>query len=254
MARKRGNNEGTVYRLPSGRWNAQISLEGHRLSKSFDTQREGTEWLRKARNQIETGMTYASSTVTLGEFLDSWLTSTKASKRQSTWKHYDQLTRKYIRPHLGQVKIKDLRPEHIQAFYNNLLATNVGVPTIDKIHTLLHSALGQAVKVGLANRNTTDAAIPPKVPAKEMKILDESQVRQMLITARSSRLETLLHLALATGMRQMELLGLKWDDLDWNKQTIKVERQLVRSNQGVWSLSRLRPRMAGGPWRWESKQ
>ncbi len=68
MARKRGNNEGTVYRLPSGRWNAQVTLEGHRLSKSFDTQREGTEWLRKARNQIETGMTYASSTVTLENF------------------------------------------------------------------------------------------------------------------------------------------------------------------------------------------
>ena len=64
-----------------------------------------------------------------------------------------------------------------------------------------------------------------------MKILDDSQVSQLLVAACETRLEALLHLAVATGMRQMELLGLKWDDLDWNKQTIKVERQLVRPDR-----------------------
>ena len=66
-----------------------------------------------------------------------------------------------------------------------------------------------------------------------MKILDDSQVSQLLVAASGTRLEALLHLAVATGMRQMELLGLKWDDLDWNKQTIKVERQFVRSNPSI---------------------
>ncbi|HSF82485.1 MAG TPA: site-specific integrase, partial [Anaerolineales bacterium] len=112
------------------------------------------------------------------------------------------------------------------------LSDSVGVPTINKIHIMLHSALGYALRAGLVNRNVTDAAIPPKAPAKEMKIIDESQVSQMLIAARGSRLEALLHLAVATGMRQMELLGLKWNDLDWVKQTLKIERQLVRSKSG----------------------
>jgi integrase len=68
----------------------------------------------------------------------------------------------------------------------------------------------------------------PRIPEKEMKILDEDQVTQFLIAAKGSRYEALLHLAVTTGMRQMELLGLKWEDLDWNEQTIRVERQLER--------------------------
>ena len=106
----------------------------------------------------------------------------------------------------------------------------MGTYTIIKIHTMMHSALEQAVKAGLANRNVTDAAIAPSVPSKEMKILDESQVSQLLLTARDTRMEALLHLAVSTGMRQMEILGLKWSDLDWIKRTLKVERQLIRGD------------------------
>jgi integrase len=57
-----------------------------------------------------------------------------------------------------------------------------------------------------------------------MKFLDEGQVSQLLITARGSRMEALIYLAVSTGMRQMELLGLKWTDLDWIKHTLKIER------------------------------
>jgi len=71
---------------------------------------------------------------------------------------------------------------------------------------------------------------PPSQPVKEMKILDESQVSQLLVAARESRMEALLHLAVSTGMRQMEILGLKWKDLDWIKRTLKVERQLDRED------------------------
>ena len=84
-----------------------------------------------------------------------------------------------------------------------------------------------------------------------MKFLEESQVSQLLIAARSSRLEALLHLAVTTGMRQMEILGLKWTDLDWIKQTLKVERQLVRSTWERSSLSPRKPGKAGGQSRWE---
>jgi integrase len=174
-------------------------------------------------------MTFASTTVSLGEYMQSWLDSTKASKRQNTWKSYEQLARNYLIPKLGKSKLKDLRPDQIQEFYNRLLADNVGTYSIIKIHIMLHSALQQAVKVGLANRNATDAAIPPKPPSKEMKILEENQVSQMLVAVQGTRLGTLLQLAVTTGMRQMELLGLKWTDLDWIKQTLKVERQLERS-------------------------
>jgi integrase len=173
-------------------------------------------------------MTYTSTKITLGVYMDDWLTSTKSSKRTSTWSHYEQVTRSYIGPGLGQIKIKDLRPEHIQGFYNKLLEQEIGTYTIIKIHTILHSALEYAAKLGMINRNSASFVQPPKEPATEMAILNESQLSQFLIAAMTHRWDALFHLAIATGARQMELLGLKWTDLDWIKQTLKVERQLIR--------------------------
>ncbi len=85
MARKRANNEGTVYKLPSGRWCAQLSLDGQRMSKAFDTQKDGLDWIRSSRRQIDDGMTYTSTKVTLAEFLTNWLTSSKTRLRPRTW-------------------------------------------------------------------------------------------------------------------------------------------------------------------------
>jgi integrase len=229
MARIRGKNEGSIHQRDNGTWRAQVSLEGRRLSHTTKTRRECQEWLKKTIDQVDNGMTFSSTTVTVGEYLKNWLESAKASKRRNTWLGYEQLSRNYVIPNLGKVKLKDLRPDQIQSFYNRLLANEVGTYSIIKIHIMLHSALKQAVKFGLANRNPIDGAIPPKPPGEEMTILEESQASQLLVAAQGSRIEALLHLALATGMRQMELLGLKWTDLDWIKQTLKIERQLERS-------------------------
>ena len=232
MAKIRGKNEGSIHQRKNGTWRAQVSLDGQRLSFTGKTRRECQNWIKQTVQQIDHGLTYASTTITIEDHLESWLTIVKASKRHSTWLHYEHLSRNFVCPHLGKLKLKDLRPDQIQAFYNRLLADDVGIHTVIKIHIMLHSALGHALKTGLVNRNPADAAVPPKAPTKEMQFLDSSQVSQLLIAARGGRLEALLHIAVTTGMRQMEILGLKWTDLDWIKQTLKVERQLVRSGPG----------------------
>lgn len=234
VAKKRGNNEGTIHKLPNGKWRAQVTLEDCRLGHVFNTRGECQEWIRKLRNQIDDGLTYASTRQTLSEYMQSWLVSIKAAKRRSTWVQYDQVTRSYIMPNLGHLKVKDIRPEHIQGMYNRLLEQGAGVYTILKIHTVLHGALQRAVKTGMIGRNPASFTQPPKEPANEMAILNESQVSQLFVAAIGHRWEALYHLAVVTGMRQMELLGLKWTDLDWVRQTIKVERQLAKpAGEGV---------------------
>jgi integrase len=228
MAMKRGNSEGSIYKRSNGTWSVQVTLQGRRLSHTFKTQRECHEWLKKIRGQIDDGMTLASTKTSLGEFLTGWLTSTKTSKGRGTWQHYEQLIRTYIIPNLGGIKVRDLRPDHIQAFYNRLFDEHVGVYTIRKVHTTLHSALQQAAKTGFIGRNPVSYAQPPKEPDIEMDILNGSQVSRLLIAAQGHRLEALFHLAVISGMRQMELLGLQWNDLDWIKQTLKIERQLLK--------------------------
>lgn len=228
MPRKRGNNEGSVFRLSSGRWCGQVSHEGHRQSKSFITQRECIDWVRQSRNQIGDGMSYASTQITLGEYLDGWLTVKKAERRYATWVHYDWLARGYIIPVLGNIKLKDLRAIHIQELYTNLLKSGIGIPTVRKIHAVMNSALNKAVKNDVIMGNPVKKADPPEKPQKEMVILSEIQIGQLLVTAKNHRLEALFHLAISTGMRESELLGLQWKDLDWIKQIVKVERQLER--------------------------
>ena len=230
MAKKRANSEGSIYKRANGTWSVQATLQGHRLSQTFKTQGECQEWLKKTRGQIDDGMTLASTKISLREFLPGWLTSTKTTIGPRTWQHYEQLIRTYIIPNLGEIKVRDLRPENIQAFYNRLFDGEVGVYTIRKIHITLHGALQQAVKTGMIGRNPASFAQPPKEPANEMSILNESQVSQLLVAAQGHRLEALIHLAVISGMRQMELLGLKWSDLDWIKQTLKIERQLLKPN------------------------
>jgi len=228
MAKKRGNNEGSIHRKPNGSWRAQITLDGRRLSYSARTRQECQEWIRKMLNRIDEGMTFASSKITLDDFFSSWLISMKASIKPRTWSQYEQLVHQHICPSLGYIRVKDLRPDQIQSLYNRLQEHEIGVHTIRKIHAVLHSALSHASKMNMIRVNPASAAIKPQEPVREMAILDESQVTQMLITAQNTRLEPILHLAVTTGMREMEILGLKWTDLDWIKHTLKIERQLAR--------------------------
>ncbi len=230
MAKKRGNNEGTIHRRKSGSWRAQVTLDGHRLGFTADTRKECQDWIRETLGKIDDGLTFANTKLFAKDFLNDWLTSKKASIRPTTYTHYELLIRKHAVPHIGNIKLKDLRPQHIQRLYNLLPAKGVGIPTIEKLHTALHSAFSYAAKTGIITRNPANATIPPSAPPKEMQILTENQVSQMFITAKGHRWEALYYLAVTSGMRQMELLGLKWTDLDWMRRTIKIERQLVRPN------------------------
>jgi integrase len=228
MTRRRGNNEGCLHQRANGTWQALVSLQGHRISHTSKTRHEAQEWLRQTLKQVDDGLSYASTKLTLANYLEEWLAGEKSAMRQSTWGHYEQLTRSYIYPMIGKLTLKDLRTAHLQGFYNRLGDQKVGIPTIRKIHKLLHSSLSAALETGLIMRNPAAFAHPPHEPMAEMKILDESQVSQFLVSIIGHQWEALFYLAITTGMRRGELLGLKWEDLDWLKGTVKVDRQASR--------------------------
>ena len=228
MAKKRGNNEGSIHKRPNGTWRAQVSLSGTRLSFAADTRAECQIWIKKTINQIDNGLTLDGAQTKLQDYLPSWLTSIKSSLRLRTWEQYTQIAEHHILPTLGPVKLKDLRPDVIQRFYTTKLDQGTGDRTVQLIHVVLHRSLAHAVNLGILPRNPTDATLRPEYDHEEMQVLDENQVSQLMIVLRGDRHEALVHLAVATGMRQAELLGLKWSDLDWNKQTIRVQRQLRR--------------------------
>jgi integrase len=128
--------------------------------------------------------------------------------------------------------------EHIEGLYQALLQDGVSVRNVRYVHSLLHRSLSDAVKRGVVGLNAAHGARQPKMVHQEMKILDENQVMQFFIAVQDDRNEALYHMAIKTGMRKGELMGLKWTDLDWNRGTIRVQRQVQRvTGQGMVFMS-----------------
>lgn len=238
MARKiRGRNEGSIYKRKNGSWRAQITLDGHRVSHSAKTRTECHQWLKKILRQIDDGMTFASTKLTFQMLSNTWMESKKSNLNQNTWSQYNHLLNRHVLPTIGNINLRELRSSQIQCLYGDLLAQRVGTWTVLKIHTVVKCMLSYATITGLIQKNPANQIILLREPTPEMKILDESQVSKLLVTASGNRLAGLYHLAVTTGMRQSEILGLKWIDLDWVNHTIKVERQLIRPDNSEVKFS-----------------
>lgn len=234
MANKRGHGEGTYRRRQSGRWQAQTSLDGCRLSKTFDTAKECREWLREIDEQKANGLSIQGAKITVGAYLEVWLANIQSTLRPRTWEQYASSVRNHLKPSLGDVRLGELQPLQIQSCYTLLRRKGLGDRTVQVVHGVLHRALVVAHRQGLIGRNLASAVERPKVRHKEMQHLNENQARALLIAAMGKRDEALYHIALKTGMRQGEILGLRWFDLDWSSGELHVKRKLQRvTGQGL---------------------
>lgn len=227
MARKiRGKNEGSLHQRPNGVWRAQISLDGKRISKDFNNKTDAQEWMRNTQSKVEKGFDYQASKMTLGEYLPKWLDSTKASLRPKTADQYERILNKHILPQLSNVQLKDMHLDQIERFYSSLLLSGVGVRTVRIIHNILHKSMDKAVRYRMVVVNPIHGAELPRYKHGEMRVLDEGQITQFLVAAQGSPFLALYQLAITTGIRQGELLGLKWSDLQWHNGTLHIQRQV----------------------------
>lgn len=229
---KRLHGEGSIQQLKNGKWRCRVSdPNGKRISYTGATHREALTWLRNTTNQINQGLTYEAAKVTVEDYLERWLSGVKSSLRPSTFTGYQRTIRKYLIPALGTTAVKDLKADHIRYVYDGWLKDGAGVPTVRKAHQVLHRALESARETGLVYQNPADIVRAPKKAQGEMAFWTETEANQFLTTARGHRLYALFYLAVVTGARQMELLGLQWSDLSWTKGTLRICRQLVRSGR-----------------------
>jgi integrase len=172
---------------------------------------------------------YGADGLKVGDYLRRWLEdSLRGTVRATTFERYEQVCRKRIVPTLGRVKVKGLTPAHLRGPYKEKLRT-LSPRSVRYVHVTLHKALKQAVLDGLLPRNVTEAVKPPQIHRDEMNPLTPDQAKILLETACavSDRLEALHVLAVTTGLRQGELLGLKWDDVDLEAGMLQVRRTLT---------------------------
>ena len=226
MAGRRGNGEGSIYQLPDGRWRAQATINRKRTGVYGKTRREVQLKLRHLLGDAERGVIPPTEKVTLGQHLGRWLDEVvRHSVRPNTLRSYRHLTRLYILPELGATPLPRLQAADVQRLYGRLLDRGLAPKTVRNVHACLRRALQQAVEWNLTARNVATLAVAPRVGREEVVALTPDQVRQLQVTAREGRWAPLIAVALATGLRMGEVLGLRWGDVDLADSTIRVQRQ-----------------------------
>jgi integrase len=227
---KRGNNEGSIYQRKDGRWVASVTLEsGKRKSIYCKTQQEAIKVARKVNHEKDQGTLVPTGDQSLSTFLTGWLhDTTKHRVRERTYIRYCELIELHVLPTLGKVKLQKVSPQHLQKLYNQKLEEGYAPQTVKHIHRVLHRAFHDALRWQLVTRNVCDAVDAPRVPKKEMQVLTGQQAQQFLQAARGEPLEALYVLALTTGAREGELLGLRWDDLDLASEAMQIRRTITR--------------------------
>jgi len=188
----------------------------------------------------------------LAEYLERWLKEyawTNLSPR--TAEGYESIIHQHIIPSIGNLRLTQLKPEHLQRYYSEKLDNGrcdgkgaLSPTTVSHHHTCLHCALEMALKMGLVNRNVADAVTPPRLQHPEMHTMVEEEVQAFLDAARKTIYYALFYLLLFTGLRRSELLALRWCDIDLDLCELSVLRSLHHLRDG--SIVFRQPKTAKG--------
>jgi integrase len=226
---KRGNGEGSIgqYR---GRWVARVTdAEGRRKQLYGATRKEVAKKLADAIRDRDGGLPTLNDKVTLGDFLLNWLEkSVKMRNRPSTVRSYTGHIQVHLLPALGKKRLARLTPEDVEGFMQERLTAGLSPATVIRIRSTLRRALAIAQKQGLVIRNVAALADPPSLKGKHFKVWTAEQAREFLSFVHGHRMEALFVVAISTGLRQGELLGLTWDDIDLDKRQLTVRRAVQR--------------------------
>ncbi|MCA9091300.1 MAG: site-specific integrase [Planctomycetaceae bacterium] len=234
---RRGHNEGTIYQTNDGRWRGSVSLgygiDGklNRKYVSGKTRAEVSRKITQLLNQQQRGVPIANAAPTVAVFLDQWLQdAVKPHVRQRTYDAYESHVRVHLVPALGRHKLDKLTPAMVTAMLAEKRASGVSGAMLVKIRSTLRNALNEAMRLELVSRNVAALTRAPATEPFEPKPMTPDELTRFLAAAKGDRFEALFVTAVWLGMREGELLGLRWQDIDFEAKTLTVAMQLQWSN------------------------
>lgn len=240
--KRRGNGEGSIFQRDNGRWVGQIAVgynaNGKRLRRIVygDTKREVQEAMTRLQNRKLNGTLGEESRLTVAEFMARWLEdSVRAKAAGTTFDRYTGIVKRQINPKIGGVKLAKITPAHVQGLLSSMEADGFKPASLLYAYSVLRRAMNVALRWGFIARNPTSVVDPPKPKYREITPLNAEQARALLKASESHRLHALFVLALQTGMRQGELFGLHWQDVDLERGTLTV-RHTLEEIKGVLRL------------------
>ena len=245
--KKRGNGEGSVYKdSKNNRWVAQatvgINPDGKAKRKSFygKNRKEAVEKMQTALSEVREG-TYSEPTKeTVEAWLNKWIEGRKPHITYNTYIAYYRVINCHINPAIGKVKLKDLKARDIQSLINEKFENGrrdgkggLSPRMVKYINQTLRTALEQAIKERIIKFNPTDGVELPKSRTEEMQTLSRQEIGKLLKAAEGTQNYNAYMLALGTGLRRGEVLGLQWKDIDFKEKSLTVRRQLTSTENGV---------------------
>jgi len=200
------------------------------------TQAEVLEKLHTAQKAMKAGLSATPEKITLSTYMEQWLEeSVRPRVRPYTFQSYRQNVRLHVNPELGHIRLDSLTAPMIQAYMNKKL-TVLSSRTVQYHHAIIRSALGQAVKWDMIPRNVAKLVSPPRVKKANISPLNPVEAKGLLQAVHGDRLSALYTVALAVGLRQGEILGLRWQDINLLAGTLTVVVTLQKID-GLTALS-----------------
>jgi len=245
---KRSNGEGTIYwDKKAKRYRIQFTdLDNRRRSLSAKTYPEAQRILRESITARDAGLLAKpkSKIETLGVFLDKW----HESQSQTNWEPKTSENtaldiNRYIKPEIGNIKLSSLTPEIISQAYAKIKSKhNLSDHSLHRIHRLLKTALKSAVRLRKIIINPMDCVDAPRIRKAKIKVLEISDIQKILqsLGGLPGMWSSLWHITLLTGLRQGEILGLTWDNVNFENSTISINQQLQRQTGKGLVLKRLK--------------
>lgn len=208
---RRARGRGSVFEDKSrGRWVAQLKVDGKLHRRIRTTERAAWDALDELRERERKGLGL-NAPVTLGKHIDEWLETIDV--RPHTRVGYASKLN-LVPDKLRQVRLDRLRPAHLRKLFDDLRAAGLSPRSVAHVRSVLRNCLRRAVQDGLIERNPAQLTDAVKVPNVERRTLSYAEALRFLESVRGDRLEALFVLALYLGLRQSELLGLRWSDVE----------------------------------------
>ena len=235
---RRSRSTGSITERGPGRWRLRAgyqSLGGKRKWRSETvrgTKKDAEARLRLLLGEIELGVMVTADK--MGDYLDQWLNTVKPTIAPKT--HYDYSNSlKYVTNRYGHLRLKDLRGNHIQMLYTEMLNRGLSTRTVKLLHVVLGSALKAAVKWGYIAYSPSDRVTAPKQERREIQAWSKDEVHRFTDQTRNHHQKNLYQVLIYTGLRRAELCGLKWGDIDFDNRTLSIRRVLHRvvGNEGL---------------------
>lgn len=229
MAGKRGNHEGTIWRRErDGLFFGRIMIEGKKYQVTGKTKTAVATKLKELRRKIEAGISVDSSSIKLGDFLDTWIEGARSHLAYRTVENYEQVIRDHLKPVLGSRPIGKIRPDEVQSLVNAMAARGYSPRSVQNARTILRRALNSAKTWRYIEHNPADNIDIPPLKRKNPILWSDSHVTAFLEAVKGHRYEGVYWVLIYLGLRKGEALALLREDVNLERRTLIISGSIYR--------------------------